>query len=222
MRTLTDIGDVQGKRVIVRASLDVPIKDGVVQNYFRVERAIPTIQFLLERGAKVIILTHVGRDPKNSTLPLVEALKRYISVTYVDGVVGEEVENAIHDMENGTAVLLENVRAYTEEEANDAAFAVQLASNGDIFVNDAFAVSHRAHASIVGIPAHIPGYAGITFFEEYTELQKALSPQTPSLFILGGAKFETKAPLIEEYTLHYTHAFVVGAIANDIMKAKIY
>ncbi len=222
MRTLTDIGDVQGKRVIVRASLDVPIKDGVVQNYFRVERAIPTIQFLLERGAKVVILTHIGRDPKNSTSPLVEALKRYISVTYVDGVVGEEVQQAIEKMENGTALLLENVRAYAEEEANDAAFAARLATNGDIFVNDAFAVSHRAHASIVGISAHIPGYAGITFFEEYTELQKALSPQTPSLFILGGAKFETKAPLIEEYTLHYTHAFVGGAIANDFLKAKGY
>jgi phosphoglycerate kinase len=125
-------------------------------------------------------------------------------------------------MESGTALLLQNLRSTTAEEENDIDFAKTLASYADYYVNDAFAVSHRAHASIVGIPKYIPSYAGITFMEEYTELTKAFTPEHPSLFILGGAKFETKAPLIEKYAEEYTHAFIGGANANDFLKGKGY
>lgn len=219
---ISEMPEVRGKRVMVRASLDVPIEDGVVQNDFRVRHAIPTISYLLERGAKVIILTHVGRDPKNTTLPLVASLKKYIEVTHVGAVTGVLVEEAIAGMKDGTAILLENVRGTEAEENNDLEFGATLASYADFYVNDAFAVSHRAHASIVGIPVHIPGFAGITFLKEYTELGKALAPEHPSLFILGGAKYETKAPLIEAYAHTYTHSFIGGALANDFLKGRGY
>ncbi len=219
---LTDMPKLDGARVIVRASLDVPIKAGVVRNHFRVVRAVPTIAQLIEKGARVIILTHVGRNPKNSTFPLLDALKKHILVAYVQGVVGEEVLGRITHMKEGSALLLENVRSCPEEEDNNDDFAKTLASYADYYVNDAFAVSHRAHASIVGIPKYIPGFAGSTFMEEYTELKKALTPQHPSLFILGGEKYETKAPLIEAYSNEYTHSFIGGALANDFLKGKGY
>lgn len=222
VRSVEELTDIKGKRVMVRTSLDVPIENGVVQNHFRVLRAIPTIALLLQRGARVIILTHVGRDPQNTTFPLLEALARHISVSYVQGVVGDVVQTAITNMEEGTAILLENLRSCPEEEANDPEFARTLASYADFYINDAFAVSHRAHASIVGIPAHIPSYAGLTFIEEYSQLSKALTPEHPSLFILGGAKYETKAPLIESYARHYTNSFIAGALANDFLKGKKY
>ncbi len=222
LRSVEELTDIFGMRVLVRVSLDVPIKDGVVTNDFRVIRAIPTIKYLIERGARVIILTHVGRDPKNTTLPLLASLEKYIPVTYVGGVIGEEVLGKIAHMKEGSAILLENVRSHKEEELNDEKFAQTLASYADFFVNDAFAVSHRAHASIVGISKFLPSFAGITFMEEFNGLQKALSPEHPSLFILGGAKFETKAPLIEAYAHSYTNAFIGGALANDFLKGKGY
>ena len=220
IRDIREIMDLRGKCVLVRTSLDVPIKDGVVQNTFRVLKSLPTIQYLLESGARVLILTHIGRDPKNTTLPLRAVLESHISLTYIEGVVGPDVENAVAALTDGTALLLGNVRAHTEEESNDPDYARALSSLADIFVNDAFAVSHRAHASIVGVPKHLPSYAGITFMEEYTELMKAFSPEHPSLFILGGAKFETKAPLIERFADVYTNAFIGGANANDFLKGK--
>ena len=210
--------DVKGKRVIVRASFDVPIRDGVVEDCFRLRRGIETIAYLKERGAKVVVLTHMGRDPKNSTEPLVSALKKYIHVEFIPHVYGKEAEDAIQNAPEGTVFLLENLRREKGEEENDATFTKALALLGDYYVNDAFAVSHRAHASIVGVPTHLPHFAGVTFIEEYEELTKSLTPRSPSLFILGGAKFETKEPLVEEYADNYSH--VLLEIANDFLKAK--
>lgn len=211
---------IRGKRVIVRASLDVPIENGYVTNEFRIKKALPTIKILAERGAKVIILTHVGRDKRNDTEPIFNTLSKYITLTHIEGVIGAGVTRKIEALHDGEVLLLGNLRAHDEEESNDAGFAKVLASYGDYFVNDAFAVSHRAHASIVGIPAHIPGFAGITFEEEYTNLSKALTPEHPALFILGGAKFETKQPLIERYAESYDHVALGGALANDFLKAR--
>lgn len=221
-RSVTALDNIYGMRVIVRASLDVPIRDGVVQNEFRVKSAIPTIEHLIGKGARVIILTHVGRDPKNSTLPLLASLQKYVPTTYVDALLGEKVEGAITHMKEGTALLLENVRSHAGEEANDEEFARTLSAYGNFYVNDAFAVSHRAHASIVGLAKMLPNFAGISFLQEYSELSKMLSPEHPSLFILGGAKFETKAPLIEKYAERYTHTLIGGALANDFLKGKGY
>ena len=222
LRSVEELTDIFGMRVLVRTSLDIPLDHGVPSDHFRVRRAVATITYLLEKGARVIVLTHVGRDPKNSTLPLIPILQKHFPVRHVNGVIGDFVYGEIAHMKEGTAILLENVRSYKEEEENDAGFAQTLASYADFYVNDAFAVSHREHASIVSIPKLIPSFAGITFMEECAELSKAFTPETPSLFILGGAKFETKAPLIEEYSKQYTNTFIGGALANDFLKGKGY
>ena len=217
---ITDARDLEGKRVILRASLNVPIQDGKVVNDHRIREALPTLKYLVDAGARVIILTHVGRDPQNTASPVAIALKGHLGIEHVPYLFGEEVQTAIERLENGRAVLLENVRSDERETANDEAFAALLASYGEVFVNDAFADSHRDHASITGIPRHIPSYIGITFQKEYEELTKALVPSSPSLFILAGAKFETKQKLIEKFANTYDSAFIGGAIANDLLKAK--
>lgn len=217
---LSEIGELTNKRVIVRASLDVPIENGMVTNDFRVLKALPTINYLTEHGAKVIVLTHVGRNPQNTTEPIFYALKKYFTLSHIDAVIGTEVEEHTRALASGEVLLLGNLRAYEAEEQNDADFARTLASYADYYVNDAFAVSHRAHASIVGIPTYIPGFAGITFAEEYENLSRALTPEHPAIFILGGAKFETKAPLIERYADAYDTVILGGALANDFLKGR--
>ncbi len=218
--SLDSLGDLKGKRVIVRASLDAPIEDGVVTNDFRIKKALPTIEVLKERGASVVLLTHVGRDEHNTTLPIYNALLKYIELDHIEAVVGNDVRDRVASLGEGKVILLGNLRAHKEEENNDETFASTLASYGDFYVNDAFAVSHRAHASIVGIPKNIPSAAGVTFLEEYENLSKALMPEHPSLFILGGAKFETKEPLITQYAESYDAIALGGALANDFLKAK--
>ncbi len=220
LSTLAALPRVRGKRVIVRASLDVPIENGVVTNEFRIKKALPTIKILSERGARVVIMTHVGRDKANVTEPIFNTLTKYVTLTHIEGVIGPGVERKVASLKDGEVLLLGNLRAHEEEETNDEGFAKTLASYADYFVNDAFAVSHRAHASIVGIPSHIPGFAGVTFEEEYTNLSRALTPVHPALFILGGAKFETKQPLIERYANSYEHVALGGALANDFLKAR--
>lgn len=220
IHSVMEIPDVRGKHVLVRVPFDVPMEEGVIKSDFRIVRAMPTITHLVLGGAKVVLLTHLGRNPKTTLAALVHALQEYVPVTYVPALRGEVVTNALAKMEEGEVVLLENLRGDEGEENNDPAFAVMLASYGDYYVNDAFSVSHRAHASIVGIPKHLPSFAGVSFMDEYTELSKALKPRSPSLFILGGAKFETKEPLVAEYSRHYTHTFIGGALANDFLKGK--
>lgn len=219
---ITEADTVWGKRVIVRASLNVPIKDGSVQNYFRIMRAIPTLLYLKEKGARVIIVTHVGRDPHNTVEPIYNVLKEHMDVRYVPSVIGRDVERAIGELANGKVLLLENVRSQEHEVTNNDDFAAKLASYGEVYVNDAFADSHREHASIVGIPKYLRGYFGITFRKEFEELSKAIEPKSPSLFILAGAKFETKQPLIEKFSKTYDEVFIGGALANDFLKAKGY
>jgi phosphoglycerate kinase len=219
---ITRVENLKGKRVIVRASLDVPIEHGVVVNEFRIEKALPTIKYLVQSGARVLLLTHVGRDPKNTTEPIFHALKKHITIHHTEAIIGLEVQEQVAALQDGEVLLLGNLRAYKEEEENNKTFSETLASYADIYVNDAFAVSHRAHASIVGIPAYIPGYAGITFKNEYENLSRALSPEHPALFILGGAKFETKAPLIERYADSYDAVALGGALANDFLKGRGY
>ena len=220
LKSIADIENLAGKTVIVRTSLDVPIENGIVTNDFRILRALPTITYLTNHGAKVILLTHVGRDPKNTVLPVAHALQKLIDVTYVPALTGDAVVAALSSLAPKGVLLLENLRSTELEESNDPVFAETLASYADYYVNDAFAVSHRAHASIVGIPSYIPGFAGLTFAEEVEHLSRALTPTHPALFILGGAKFETKQPLIERYANEYDHVVLGGALANDFLKAR--
>lgn len=216
----TDVGEVRGKRILIRTPFDVPEQTVEGVPTLRISRGMRTVVSLARKGARVIILTHVGRDPKTSTAFLIPMLEHFIPVTYVNGVVGATAQKAVNEMQDGDVILLENLRSHSGEVTNDEEFIKELASLGEIYINDAFAVSHRAHASIVGLPALLPSFAGESFCEEYTELQKVMNPESPSLFIIGGAKFETKEPLIAEYVEHYSNVFVGGALANDFMKGR--
>ncbi len=221
-RTIEDIPALRGTRVIVRASLNVPLKDGVVRDVFRIKEATETIQYLKEQGARVIVLAHIGREPQETLKPVFECIQTYVPLTWAGGLSGEQVEGAISTLADGDVILLENVRSDARETENDDAFARMLASYGDVYINDAFADSHRAHASIVGIPAYLPSYAGRSFVREYDALAEAFEPVHPALFILGGAKFETKLPLVERFVQNYDHVFIGGAIANDFFAGKKY
>ncbi len=225
MNSISDIEkeELKGKRVLLRAGLDVPLDaHGEVADLFRVRRAAESIVFLKERGAKVIVLSHIGRDPKESNEPVFRALKRELPLFFVPDILGQAAKDAVAAMREGDVILLENLRRDPGEAANDEVFARALAAFGDIYVDDAFSVAHRAHASIVGIPKFLPSYAGLLLSEELVHLSFAREPQSPSITILGGAKFETKAPLISLLLERYDHVFVAGALANDVLKAQGY
>lgn len=213
-------GPLAGKRVLLRASLNVPVQDGKVTNQFRITRALPTINYLRDQGAKVIIVAHLGREPEESLAPVQTVLHTLVGATWSSELIGPTTTQLVSEMADGDVLLLENVRSDTREKNNDPEFAKELADLADVYVNDAFAASHREHASLVGIPQYLPSYFGFNFLHEYTELIKVMEPEQPSLFILGGAKFETKLPLVDKYTNTYSHVFIGGALANDIFKAQ--
>lgn len=213
---------LKGKRVLVRAGLDVPLgPDGEVTDVFRIRRACATLQYLSGHGARVIVLSHIGREPSGTNAPVARALSAFVPVSYVPDITGDVAQSVLHTMKDGDIILLENIRQhYDLEKANDAAYAQALAALGDMYVNDAFSNSHRKHASMVGIPPLVPSYGGLLLKEEITALTEALNPPHPALAIIGGAKFETKDPVIRAFLDVYDHVCVVGAIANDVLKAK--
>lgn len=217
---IADVADLEGKFVLVRSALNVPIKDGVVLDVFRITQSLETIAYLCSKGAKVIICSHIGKDGTLSIAPVFDILKKNINVILSSEVTGEITTSLRNELKNGEALLLENVRKDVRELENSSTFAQELADLADIFVNDDFAASHREHASLHAICALLPSYVGINFAHEYKELKKALHPVSPSLFILGGAKFETKMPLVEKFLELYDNVFIAGALANDFFKAK--
>ncbi|MBI5456707.1 phosphoglycerate kinase [Candidatus Kaiserbacteria bacterium] len=223
MKIITDLpaSDLKGKRVVVRADFNVPIgQDGEVAEAFRLKQGWSTIQYLKERGAKVIVLSHIGRKPEETLAPVGRALKHIGQAVYVPDLLGPAARGAVQSIKDGEVLLLENVRSDARETENDESLAKELASYGELFVNDAFAAAHRAHASTVGIAKFLPSYAGLLVRDEVLQLEAALSPQSPSFAILGGAKFETKAPLIKSLLQNYDHLFITGALANDVFKAR--
>ena len=202
MQSIRNLKNIKGKTALVRVDFNVPIKDGKVLDDFRIQKALPTIKFLQKKGAKVVLLSHLGKDGKDSMQPVAICLKKYIKKN---------------------VTLLENIRKYPGEEKNDPKFAKELSKLGDFYVNEAFSVSHRKHASIVGIPKYLHSYAGFQLEEEIKNLSKVFKkPKHPFLFILGGAKFSTKMPLIKRYIKLADCLFIGGALANDFLKAKGY
>ncbi len=204
MRSLKQIKNIKGKTALVRVDFNVPIKDGKVEDDFRIKKALPTINFLLKKGAKVVLITHLGKDGSASLDPVID---RFFKISKIP---------------KDKISFYENVRKFPGEEKNDASFARGISRMGDFYVNDAFSVSHRAHASVVGLPKYLPSYAGFQLEEEVKNLSKALKPKHPFLFILGGAKFSTKMPLIKKYLKLADHVFIGGALLNDFLKAKGY
>lgn len=217
---LTDATDLTGKYVLVRASLNVPIQDGVITNQFRIVRAMPTINHLRNAGARVIIMAHIGREMTDTLAPVAEAMQAFTPLTFIPETVGDAVEAAKANLQDGEVMMIENVRQHPKEKDDDGSFASALAALGDIYVNDAFAASHRDHASLTGITTKLPSYFGLNFMHEYDELTNALQPHDPSIFLIGGAKFDTKMPLVEKFLAVYGKVFVGGALANDIFKAR--
>lgn len=220
MRKITDIKELRGKRVLLRASLNIPLKDGVIQNHLRLKRALPTMRYLRERGAKVVVIAHIGRDPEETLQPVYEELSKYLPIHWGGNLTTEGFRQRMELMGEGDILMAENLRQHGGEEINDPDFVARLTVLGDIYVNDAFAEAHREHASTYGVALKLPAYAGLTLLEEVTELQKVMQPQYPSLFLLGGSKFETKMPLVEKYLELYDQVFIGGALAHDIFKAR--
>ncbi len=220
MKSIVDCPELRGKYVLVRSSCNVPVTDGVVQNAYRLKRALPTLQFLHAAGARVIVVAHIGRDESDTLKPVYEVFLNLIGVQWGGSIGSAEFTAALSRLADGDIVIAENLRQDPREVGNDAGFAAELAALADIYVDDAFDNIHRDHASMVGVPALLPAYAGITLKEEVTELTKAMEPASPALLILGGAKFETKMPLVEKYLDLYDNVFVTGALLNDILKAE--
>ena len=224
MKSIKDIKDLSGKKVVLRVDFNVPMKESVILDDFRIKKAVPTILFLQKKGAKVVIISHLGDEGKESLKPIALRLKKYVKgVNFIEtSIFSDETEKKINSLKKGEIVLLENLRRETGEKKNSPSFARALSRYGEIYVNDAFSVSHREHASVVGITKYLPGYAGLQFIAEVENLSKAFNPSHPFLFILGGAKFETKIPLIKKYLRGADHIFIGGAIANDFFRARGY
>jgi phosphoglycerate kinase len=226
-RTLDDLS-VKGKRVLVRADLNVPVADRKVTDATRIERQAPTIKELAEAGARVIVLSHFDR-PKGKVVPsmslkaLVEPLSDALGrkIAFADDCVGEKAKAAIAALKDGDVLLLENTRFHKGEEGNDSAMATELAALGDIFVNDAFSAAHRAHASTEGVARLLPNAAGRSMQAELTHLQKALgNPQRPLLAVVGGAKVSTKIALLENLVKRVEVLVIGGAMANTFLAAE--
>lgn len=223
MRSVREIPELEGIPVLLRISQ--------VMNEVRVRAALPTIQFLTERYARVVLVTHVSGESTvgarakgtGSALPMYEVLKRYLpELIWCPVSVGPEARAAVRNLSPGGVLMLENVRRNPGEEKNDPEFAKELAALADVFVQDAFDTCHREHASIVTVPGLLPSYAGLTLEREVHELSGALKPARPALAVIAGAKFSTKEPVIQALLERYDHVFVGGALANDFLLAKGY
>ncbi|TCT42847.1 phosphoglycerate kinase [Martelella mediterranea] len=227
-KTLDDLNDIAGKRVLVRVDLNVPVSDGKVSDTTRIERVAPTILELSKKGAKVILMAHFGR-PKGEVVPdmslklIVPAVKDVLGhdVAFASDCIGEPAKTAINAMGNGDILLLENTRFHKGEEKNDAEFVAALAANGDIYINDAFSAAHRAHASTEGLGHHMPAYAGRTMQAELEALEKGLGdPKRPVVAIVGGAKVSTKIDLLENLIEKVDALVIGGGMANTFVAAK--
>ncbi|MFN7611926.1 MAG: phosphoglycerate kinase [Alphaproteobacteria bacterium] len=222
--------DVTGKTVLVRLDLNVPMQRGRVVDATRITRIIPTLQYLIERHAKIVVLSHLGRpggfDPGLSLAPLVDILSENLwdrPVKFSPDCVGSTARLAVEAAAPGDVILMENLRFHAEEEANDPTFGKALASLGDAFVNDAFSCSHRAHASIVGINPHLPSAAGRLLAEEATALSRTLStPNRPLAALVGGSKVSTKITLLGNLCAKVDKLIIGGAMANTFLYAQGY
>jgi phosphoglycerate kinase len=222
----TDGIDVAGKRVIVRADLNVPIKDGNVTDATRLERVVPGLKALAARGAKVIVISHLGRpkgvDPELSLKPVAQALQGLLGrpVAFSEDCVGGKAASAVQNLNDGDVAVLENLRFHKDEEKNDPEFAAELAKLGDIFVGDAFSCAHRAHASTEGLTRHLPSYAGPLLMEEINALRTALEkPQRPTAAVVGGAKVSTKIPVLTNLVAKVDKLIIGGGMANTFLQA---
>ena len=227
-RTLDDIGDVQGKRVLVREDLNVPMADGKVSDDTRLRAAAPTLAELADKGAKVLILAHFGR-PKGERKPdmSLALLTRPLSllldreVTFINDCQGDAAVDAVAKLADGSIAILENTRFHKGEETNDTALVAEMAKLGDLYVNDAFSAAHRAHASTEGLAHALPAFAGRSMQSELEALQKALgAPEHPVAAVVGGAKVSTKLDVLTHLVAKVDHLIIGGGMANTFLAAR--
>jgi len=228
-KTVKDV-DVKGKRVLVRVDFNVPLKDGKVTDDTRIKAALPTINYLLENGAALVLCSHLGRPkgepkPEFSLKPVSDYLNAMVDakVSFVDDCIGPQVKAAVDALANGEILVLENTRFYAGEKKNDPEMAKELASLADLFVNDAFGTAHRKHASNVGVAEYLPAVAGLLLEKEIQYLDQAIEdPKKPFVAILGGAKVSDKIGVIQNLLEKADSVLIGGGMANTFFKAQGY
>lgn len=242
MKTIKSIQNLKNKKVLVRVDFNVPVgSDGEIDSKedWRIRAALPTIEYLLEKKAKIILMAHLGRpeasqksvkskvrkveNQKYSLKSVANRLEELLNreVKFVDNCTGNKVEKAVQEMQAAEIILLENLRFHKEEKGNDEGFAKKLAGLADIYINNAFSVSHREHASVCAITKFLPSYAGLLLEKEVRILSKAINnPEKPATIIVGGAKAKTKVPVIEHLLDKFDNILIGGVVANVILKAK--
>ncbi|PLX27276.1 phosphoglycerate kinase [Candidatus Parcubacteria bacterium] len=220
---------IKGKRVFLRASLNVPIKKGQVTDGFRIDKQLHTIRFLRMNGAKIIMSGHLGRpkgeyNEKYSLFPVAKYLEKKLSIKikFIPNQLDFEASNAVAEMKEGDIIMIDNLRFNPGEKKNSKRFARQLADLADIYVNDAFANCHRAHASVSTIKNYLPAFAGLLLEEEIKNLHKVLKPKAPLVVILGGAKIKTKLPMVNQFKNKAYKILVAGALANSFLSSRGY
>lgn len=228
LKTIDD-ADVVGKRVLVRADLNVPMQNGVISDATRIERFLPTVRELTKRGARVVIMTHFGRpggqvDLSLSLAPVAEKVAELLpgtKVSFAPDCIGEKAEAVVASLSNGDVAVLENLRFHKGETDNDPAFVSELVALGDLYVSDAFSTSHRAHASTEGIARHLPSFAGPLMMLEVNALKAALeAPKRPVAAVVGGAKVSTKIQLLTNLVNKVDMVIVGGGMANTFLFAQ--
>ena len=217
--------DLKGKRVLIRVDFNVPLKNGVVTDNTRIKAALPTVQYILEQGASLVVMSHFGRpkgqkNPDFSMAPIAKEFEKLLgkSVKLASDVIGPEVEAEVKALQPGEVLLLENVRFYKEEEANDPEFAKTLASYGDIYCNDAFGTAHRAHASTEGVSHYLPSYAGFLIEKEVKFMAPLLeNPEKPFVAIIGGSKVSSKITVLESLVKTCDTIVIGGGMAYTFL-----
>lgn len=225
--TLKKIKNLKNKKVFLRVDFNVALKDGQIKDDYRIVAGLETINWLLEKGARLVIASHLG-DPGGkfqedySLRPVAKRLLKLLKrpVKFVPEVVGPKVLKAVNNLKAGEAVMLENLRFNPGEEANGLKFAKELASLADLYINDALAVSHREQASVAAIKKYLPAYAGFLLENEIKAFQKIMKPKKPLVVIMGGAKINTKAPLISKLYKTADKILLGGALANNFFKQQ--
>ena len=230
IKQLDNNQNIEGKRVLLRVDFNVPLNNGSISETSRIQKVLPTIRSLIDKKAKIIIISHLGRPkgkkvPKLTLKPIAKKLSNYLnqSVFFLDKNIGENIIKKTKEISNGQVLLLENLRFSKEEELNSASFAKELSKNGDIYVNEAFSCSHRAHASVSEITKYIDSYAGKMLMEEVHFIKMLTSSaKKPVTCIIGGSKISTKIGVLSNLMKKMENIIIVGAMANNFIKYKGY